>query len=748
MTAPSTNQPTELHWWPHSLQRSDGTGPYVQPEFEPKHPVMRWFEARLPLFSFTYKSAVSYPTPRNLNYWWTFGAILSFMLVVQIVTGVVLVMHYTPDGTLAFNSVEHIMRDVNYGWLLRYLHANGASMFFLAVYIHMFRGMYYGSYKSPREVLWILGVIIYLLMMATGFMGYVLPWGQMSYWAATVITNLFSAIPLVGETIVTWLWGGYAVGNPTLERFFALHYLLPFVIFAVVGLHIWALHVVGQNNPTGIDPQTEKDTVPFTPHATIKDMFMVAVFCILYAWLVFFIPNYLGHADNYVPANPAVTPSDIVPEWYYLPFYAILRSIPNKLAGVIALFASIGILFLLPWLDWSSVKSAKYRPLYKQFFWLFVATCILLGWLGTKKPEGNYVLFARVLTAWYFIHFVVVLPLLGLFERPKPLPTSISAAVLKGGKAAAAILFALALGAAMLVVGPAAVSAQPVPSTAAPGTGQSPASPSTQQGPAIPSEPPAANQAEGDQEPIPPRNHWSFAGVFGKYDTGQLQRGFKVYHDVCQRCHSMKLVSFGNLGQEGGPEFSPAEVAAIAAEYMVKDGPNDQGEMYDRPGRPADYFPPPFPNDQAARFALGGALPPDMSVLAKARQFSRGFPAFIFDFFLPYQELGVDYIVGVLKGYGPKPANMTMAANMQYNEYFPGHAIGMPPPLTDGAVEYTDGAPQTVDQYSKDVAAFLMWAAEPSLDARKRTGFVVMIFLIVFSVLLYFTKRKVWSGLH
>jgi ubiquinol-cytochrome c reductase cytochrome b/c1 subunit len=714
MSGPSSDKTSTIRSWPHELQRADGSGPYVPPAFEPKNSVLRWFEARLPIFGLAHSAAVSYPTPRNLNYWWTFGGILTFMLVVQIVTGIVLVMHYTPQADMAFNSVEYIMRDVNYGWLLRYLHSNGASMFFLAVYIHMFRGMYYGSYKAPREVLWILGVILYLLMMATGFMGYVLPWGQMSYWAATVITNLFSAIPLVGDTIVTWLWGGYTVGNPTLARFFSLHYLLPFVIAGVVVLHIWALHVVGQNNPAGIDPKTDKDTVPFTPYATIKDSFLIAVFCIVYAWFVFYIPNFLGHADNYIPANPAQTPAEIVPEWYYLPFYAILRSIPNKLMGVTALFSSIGILVFLPWLDTSSVRSATYRPLYKQFFWLWVITCILLGWLGSKPPEGAYVIISRLLTAWYFIHFIIVLPLLGLIERPKPLPNSISEAVLKGGKAAAAILILVAfvLGAAMLAGAPSPASAQDAP------------------------------------PPTPPPNSWSFAGVFGRYDTGQLQRGFKVYHDVCQRCHSLSLLSFRNLGQEGGPEFTTAEVAAIAAEYMVTDGPNDMGDMFQRPGRPADHFPPPFPNAQAASFALGGSAPPDMSVLAKARQFQRGFPAFVIDMFVPYQELGVDYIVAVMKGYGQKPADMTMAPGMQYNMYFPGHAIGMPPPLSDGVVEYTDGSPKTVDQYAKDAAAFLMWAAEPSLDARKRLGFQVLIFLLVLSVLLYFTKKKVWAGLH
>jgi ubiquinol-cytochrome c reductase cytochrome b/c1 subunit len=403
--------------------------------WQPQNRFLQWFEARLPIMGLVRASFVDYPTPRNLNYWWTFGGILTFLLTAQIITGVVLVMHYTPHADMAFSSVEHIMRDVNYGWLLRYLHSNGASMFFFAVYIHMFRGMYYGSYKEPREVLWILGVIIYLLMMATGFLGYTLPWGQMSFWGATVITNFFSAIPLVGESVTTWLWGGYAVGNPTLQRFFSLHYLLPFVILGVVILHVWALHVVGQNNPTGIEPKTSQDTVPFTPYATLKDSFFMVVFCILYAWFTFYIPNYLGHADNYIPANPGVTPTHIVPEWYYLPFYAILRAIPNKLLGVVGMFGSIAILAFLPWLDTSRVRSANYRPLFRQFFWVFVVVCILLGWLGAKPAEGGYVIAARILTFYYFAHFLIILPLLGLFEKPLPLPSSISEAVLaKAGR--------------------------------------------------------------------------------------------------------------------------------------------------------------------------------------------------------------------------------------------------------------------------------------------------------------------------
>ncbi|MGB7090860.1 MAG: cytochrome b/b6, partial [Methylovirgula sp.] len=381
-----------------------------QPTYVPKSALARWFESRLPLLGFLHHSFVAFPNPRNLNYWWTFGGILSFMLAFQIVTGVVLAMHYTPDSDLAFVSVEHIMRDVNYGWLLRYAHSNGASLFFAAVYIHMLRGLYYGSYKAPREVLWILGVIIYLLMMATGFLGYTLPWGQMSFWGATVITSIFGAIPLVGHAITTWLWGGYAVGNATLNRFYALHYLLPFMIAGVVVLHIWALHVPGSNNPTGIEKHSDKDTLPFHPYFTVKDGFGLVVFLIVLAWFVFYIPNYLGDADNYIQANPLQTPAEIVPEWYYLPYYAILRSIPSKLTGVIALFSAILIFAFLPWLDRSPVKSASYRPLYRIFFWLFIAVVLGLGYVGANRPEGNFVIAGRILTIAYFAFFLVVLP--------------------------------------------------------------------------------------------------------------------------------------------------------------------------------------------------------------------------------------------------------------------------------------------------------------------------------------------------
>lgn len=395
-----------------------------------------WLDSRLPIV-YTIDKVVGskHATPRNLNYWWNFGSIAGLCLVVQILTGIFLAMHYTPHVSMAFNSVEHIMRDVNYGWLLRYMHAVGASMFFIAVYIHIFRGLYYGSYKAPREVLWWLGVLILLLMMATAFMGYVLPWGQMSFWGATVITNLFSAFPLVGESIVSWLWGGFSVDNPTLNRFFALHFLLPFVIVGVVCLHILALNAYGSNNPKGIDVKGPQDTIPFHPYYTVKDFFGFGVFLLVFAGFVFFAPNYLGHPDNYTQANPMVTPAHIVPEWYFLPFYAILRAIPDKLGGVLAMFGSIAVLFVLPWLDSCKVRSANYRPVFKWAFWVFAFVCVALGYLGSKPAEGVYVFWARIFTAYYFAHFLIILPVLSRIEKPLPLPESIAEPVLgHGGK--------------------------------------------------------------------------------------------------------------------------------------------------------------------------------------------------------------------------------------------------------------------------------------------------------------------------
>ncbi|MEM7021442.1 MAG: cytochrome b/b6 [Pseudomonadota bacterium] len=412
------------------------------PEYS--NPVIRWIEYRLPIFSLIDNTVGSrYPAPRNLSYWWNFGSLAGLALMLQILTGVVLAMFYVGHTDMAFDSVERIMRDVNFGWLLRYAHANGASMFFIVVYIHIFRGLYYGSYKAPRELLWILGVVILLLMMATAFMGYVLPWGQMSFWGATVITNLFSAIPIFGETIVTWLWGGFSVDNPTLTRFFSLHYVLPFVIVGVVFLHVVALHQHGSNNPLGIDRRSPKDSLPFHPYYTIKDLFGIGVYLIVFALLVFYWPNLLGHPDNYIPADPLQTPPHIVPEWYFLPFYAILRAItfdiwfiPAKLIGVVLMFASILVLVVLPWLDSSPVRSGRFRPIFKWFFWVLLADCFMLGYLGSQPAEGIYVTLALLGTIYYFSHFLILLPLLGRLERPKPLPTSISQPVLHQASAA------------------------------------------------------------------------------------------------------------------------------------------------------------------------------------------------------------------------------------------------------------------------------------------------------------------------
>ena len=392
--------------------------------------IINWIDYRLPVVSFLKHSAVDYPTPRNLNYWWNFGSLAGFFLLVQIITGIILSMHYTAHVDHAFDSIEHIMRNVNHGWLIRYIHMNGASFFFIVVYIHIFRGLYYGSYKAPRELLWWLGIIILLLMMATAFMGYVLPWGQMSFWGATVITNLFSAIPLIGDNITQWLWGGYSVDNPTLSRFYTLHFLFPFLIVGVVVLHIVALHTHGSNNPLGIDRKGPQDSIPFHPFYTIKDLFGLSFALTIFFAVVFFAPDFLGHPDNYIPADPLKTPAHIVPEWYFLPFYAILRAIPDKLGGVIAMFSAIFVLFLLPWLDTSKVRSATFRPIYKIFFWIFLIDAIVLGWVGSKPAEGIYIIISRVATLYYFLHFLILLPLLGKFERNRPLPESIGKPVL------------------------------------------------------------------------------------------------------------------------------------------------------------------------------------------------------------------------------------------------------------------------------------------------------------------------------
>jgi len=423
-------------------------------QYEPKTAFTKWMDDKLPFPRMVYNAVgAGYPVPRNLNYMWNFGVLSGFFLMVQIITGVVLAMNYAADTSVAFGSVEHIMRNVNYGWLLRYAHANGASFFFIVIYLHIFRGFYFSSYKAPREMIWLLGVVIFLLMMATAFMGYVLPWGQMSFWGAKVITGLFGAIPYIGEPLQVWLVGGYAPNGSTLNRFFSLHFLLPFVIAGVVILHIWALHIPGSSNPTGVEVKQESDTVPFHPFYTAKDGWFLGLVLVIFAGFVFFAPNVLGHPDNYIEANPLSTPAHIVPEWYFLPFYAILRSftgdltipftgiilVEAKLLGVIAMFGSILVWFFLPWLDKSPVRSGNYRPMFKKFFWLLVVTMAVLTYCGGAPAEQPYILISQIATAYYFLHFLVILPIVSQIEVPKPLPFSITEAVLGKKEEAAAV---------------------------------------------------------------------------------------------------------------------------------------------------------------------------------------------------------------------------------------------------------------------------------------------------------------------
>jgi ubiquinol-cytochrome c reductase cytochrome b subunit len=421
------------------------SSPWAQ-EYKPQSPFMQWMDERLPLPRLVYNAiGGGYEVPRNFNWLYNFGVLAGVALMIQIITGITLAMHYYSSVDGAFNSVEHIMRNVNGGWFLRYAHMNGASFFFIVVYIHIFRGLYYGSYKAPREMVWLLGVVIYLLMMATGFMGYVLPWGQMSFWGAQVITGFFSAIPVVGEPLRQWLLGGFAPDQAALTRFFSLHYLLPFVILGVIILHVWALHIPGSNNPTGVPVKTKEDTVPFHPYYTAKDGVGLGVFLFIFVILTFFAPNFLGHPDNYIPANPLSTPAHIVPEWYYWPFYAILRAftvdflfIPAKLLGVLAMFGSILLLFFLPWLDTSPVRSGNYRPLFKKFFWFGLIPCIIvLGYCGVMPAEGIYILLSQIAAAYYFAHFLIILPIISRIEKTLPLPNSITEAVT--GKPALAV---------------------------------------------------------------------------------------------------------------------------------------------------------------------------------------------------------------------------------------------------------------------------------------------------------------------
>ena len=387
--------------------------------------VLGWVDDRLPIFRMFKYEYLDFQVPRSLNYFWSFGGILMICLILLIITGLTLGMHYKPDAEKAFDSVEYIMRDVNYGWLLRYMHMNLASFFFIAVYIHIFRAMYFGSYKEPRQVMWLIGITIFFLMVATAFLGYTLPWGQMSLWGATVITSLFTAVPFFGESIVQWLWGGYAVDDPTINRFYVLHWLLAFVILGIVILHVIALHIVGSNNPSGIEPKDTRDTVTFHPYTTAKDIVGMIAFATIFAAMLFFLPNALGHPDNYIKADALVTPAHIVPEWYFLPFYAILRAIPDKLGGVIAMVSAIAVLGLLPWLDRSKIRSCIFRPMHRQWFIIFVCDFFLLMWVGAMPAEGIYITLGQIGTGYWFAYFFIIVPLNSVLEKPQPMPNSI-----------------------------------------------------------------------------------------------------------------------------------------------------------------------------------------------------------------------------------------------------------------------------------------------------------------------------------
>ena len=365
------------------------------------------------IFSPINSAIIDLPTPSNISYLWNFGSLLGLCLVIQILTGIFLAMHYCSDVSIAFSSVIHIMRDVNYGFLLKYIHTNGGSAFFICVYIHIARGLYYGSYlKIP---LWNVGVIIVLIMMVTAFIGYVLPWGQMSFWGATVITNFVSAIPYIGNDIVQWIWGGFSVSNATLNRFFSLHYLFPFILIALVFIHIILLHIEGSNNLTGLNSNADK--IPFHTYFTTKDFYGFILLFIFISYLIFYIPNMLGDPENFIKANPLVTPVHIMPEWYFLFAYAILRAIPNKLGGVLALVASIMILFLIPFVHTSWLKSLNFRPLGKLMFWLFIINFILLTWIGSKPVEEPFIFIGQLLSIFYFFYFLIVIPLIGLIEN-------------------------------------------------------------------------------------------------------------------------------------------------------------------------------------------------------------------------------------------------------------------------------------------------------------------------------------------
>jgi len=637
---------------------------------------LQWFDDRLPIFSFINDHlGKGYLAPKNLNYMWNFGSLAGIALVIQILTGLFLAMYYKADVALAFDSVQYIMREVPMGWLIRNLHVVGASFFFIVVYAHIARALYYGSYKSPREVLWWFGIIIYLIMMGTAFLGYVLPYGKMSLAGAQVITNLLTVIPFVGDELLAWVMGGPSIDNAALGRFYVLHFLLPFLIVGLVVIHIWALHMHKSNNPEGIPITKKEDTVPFHPYYTAKDAFGLGVYLFILCAFVFFAPEFFSHSINYVNADPLSTPDHIVPEWYFLPFYAILRAIPSKEIGVIAMLAAILILFILPWLDRSKVRSAKYRPIYRQLFWIFIVNALVLGWVGGKNPEGIYVLISRFATVIYFAFFLV-LPLVAKIEKTPVLPTDLSH--LKKHLWLFAVLLS-GLGMA--------------------GTAS------------------AAGAVHVDKQ------DWGFNKLNAEWDKDQLYRGYKVATQVCMACHGFKYVSHRTLVESGG--FTEAEAKILAAELDL--------QLNDVLLSGLD--------DESAQ-ELYGKKVPDLSLMNKAR------------------DAGADYTYAITSGYvdeesaeGKKeiakyfPEGVPEGA--YYNRYYPGHAIAMPNPLTgDDLVEYHDKTPATIEQMARDVTYFMQFTAEPERVNRHKMGFYVMLYLFIFVVLSYLTKKAVWRDVH
>ena len=366
------------------------------------------------IIAFIDSHVIHYPCSVSLTYAWSFGSLAGVCLVIQMISGIFLAMHYTPHIDLAFNSVEYIMRDVKNGWLIRYIHANGASMFFITIYAHICRGLYYGSYMKPREALWCSGVVLLFLIMGTAFTGYVLPWGQMSFWGATVITSMVTAIPAGGKYAVQWVWGGYTVGNPTLNRFYSIHFVLPFLIAGVSLIHLALLHKDGSNSPISSD--TGVDDLPFYPYFAVKDLFAFSCFMLFFATFVFYFPNVLNHPDNYIPADPMHTPAHVVPEWYFLPYYAVLRSIPHKAGGIIAMGSAIFVLFLIPFMYSSDIRNTTYRPIFKVCFWLFIADFVILTWVGQKPVRKTFIFVGQMTTVYYFIFFLVFIPNVGKIE--------------------------------------------------------------------------------------------------------------------------------------------------------------------------------------------------------------------------------------------------------------------------------------------------------------------------------------------